>query len=294
MSSDTDSPGLFVWRGEMPAITSLYQYSKRTCPFCSGPMELIQETSRYAGIDTPVCDADWDVTACAFCGWSFRSRVVHEWFPFVMSWSKVLRSFDVNDREVLMSELGSHLRRNFGDVGYVSPRRFEELVNDIFKNHGYESVMTQQSRDGGADLLIYENGEVSMIVECKRWANKVGLEVVDRLIGACIRWGTRRAVIVTTNSFTSPAVSEAKALGERGFELDLVDATDLLRMLRVYRDDMPGLDKIDPTTHTPATRRPYHDLDVSMSYLFLDPDKRMKQKEDDARKFREEYPELFD
>ena len=66
----------------------------------------------------------------------------------------------------LFAKLGAYLRSHFSDIYTVSPRRLEQLVEDVFKNVGYKTRLTQQTRDGGADILLLDdNGRNQAIVE---------------------------------------------------------------------------------------------------------------------------------
>ncbi len=161
--------------------------------------------------------------------------------------SRILRSFSVNDADVAIAELGTHLKRRFDDVYSLDPRRFEELVCNVFRSDGYDAVLTQQSRDRGVDIIVFDKDGTKILVQCKRNAktNKVGFEVVQRLVGACVTWDARKATIITTSSFTAPARAEAELAEKHGkIELDLVSASRLLAMLNVYNKDLPPLERL--------------------------------------------------
>jgi hypothetical protein len=82
-----------------------------------------------------------------------------------------LFAFGLNDTEVALAELGSHLKTHVSDLYRLSWRRFEELIEDIFKRFGFRTVLTQQSRDGGADVVLLrdDSQEAHAIVECKKY-----------------------------------------------------------------------------------------------------------------------------
>ncbi|HET9867986.1 MAG TPA: restriction endonuclease, partial [Nitrospira sp.] len=70
-----------------------------------------------------------------------------------------------------------------------------------------------------------------MIVECKRYKpeNRVGIAVVDRVLGVKTRMNANMAVVVTTSSYTREAIAVAR---ERFWELDLKAYTDVVGWLQ--------------------------------------------------------------
>jgi hypothetical protein len=256
---------LFVWRdrielkknwsyqeGEGPfdvvrGLPDIYRNILNSCPFCGNyyvtkvehhsPLPMQERTSR-----------------CERCGFDFKL------FNFTVvpknSWKQKdpvafgnedvdaasLKRLDINNAELGLSELGSHLKRRFGDVYALSPRRFEEFVADIYSNLGFSTRLTQQTRDGGFDIVLLEhNSGRQIIVECKRYSggNKVGLGVVDRVLGVQLRTGIRQAKIVTTSHFTKDAIAASKQV--TNFDLELVDADALLNNMEVYNEPLPPL-----------------------------------------------------
>jgi len=102
------------------------------------------------------------------------------------TWIGILKSLNASDGELALKELGVHLRRQFSDARLITPRRFEELVGDVYRNLGFSVRITAQTHDGGFDLVLVERstGEQTL-VECKRYTNgaMVGVDLVRQLIG---------------------------------------------------------------------------------------------------------------
>jgi restriction system protein len=89
----------------------------------------------------------------------------------------------------------------------MTPRKFEELVADMFRNQGYEVTLTPSSNDGGMDVIAVRRdgiGTVMIVVECKRYAedNKVGVEIARGLYGVVEQRRATRGIIATTSFFT--------------------------------------------------------------------------------------------
>lgn len=108
-------------------------------------------------------------------------------------------------------ELIRYLAANPSKMRELSPRKFEELIADMFRNQGFEVTLTPPSKDGGMDVIAVQRdgiGTVMIIVECKRYAetNKVGVEIARGLYGVVEQQGATRGIIATTSFFTKGAV----------------------------------------------------------------------------------------
>lgn len=195
---------------------------------------------------------DWFRWHCPLCGWKYE---IHDMFDFhdgkfieEKISESCLTALDINSPQLALTELGTHLKNNFSDVYSLSPRRFEMLICDIFRKNGHESILTQQTRDGGVDIVLTMNKQTNTfsIIECKRYSKtrKIGVEAVRLLLGTAVDWGTQNAYLVTSSNFSDVAVNKAKKLREKGYQIDLVSATELCTMLNVYNTKLPRLDKI--------------------------------------------------
>jgi DNA polymerase III epsilon subunit len=113
------------------------------------------------------------------------------------------------------TELFAYLRRNPAFVRELTPRRFEELVAAIFRNNGFDVELTPQSRDGGVDIIAVQHstftGDLIHFIECKRYqpSRKVGIGVVQRLLGTVAQRHATKGIVVTTSSFSRDAIQAA-------------------------------------------------------------------------------------
>lgn len=150
-----------------------------------------------------------------------------------------LQSFDINDSELHIKEITSHLEQHYSDIFALAPRRFEEVIAHVYREIGWDVHLTKQSRDGGVDLYCFSNSSgKKAIVECKRYAHnrKVGIAAVDRLIGVSVRTNINEAHLVTSSYFSSPAKIAASESIRSGIQLNLIDAHDLLKHFGAYSD----------------------------------------------------------
>jgi HJR/Mrr/RecB family endonuclease len=116
-------------------------------------------------------------------------------------------------------------------------RKFEELVAELFYGMGYEVELTQQTRDGGKDIIALANfGETrnKYLIECKRPdpGNAVSVGVVRALMGVKCSEKATKAIAVTTTHFSS----DAHAFKDNNiWELDLKEFDDLVKWLDHYK-----------------------------------------------------------
>ncbi len=122
---------------------------------------------------------------------------------------------------------------------------FEDLMEDVFRNLGYENVhQAAKTADEGRDLVMEEvvdGTRRAVVVECKH-TDAVGRPVVQKLHSAIATYdydGPKRGMVVTTGRFTNPAQEYATELEQNDdpFPIELIDGTDL----RDIADDV-GLD----------------------------------------------------
>jgi hypothetical protein len=119
----------------------------------------------------------------------------------------------------------------------IPPRLFEEMIAEIFNKNGFYVELTKATRDGGRDIIAIGNKldiETKYIIECKRYAphNKVGLSVVQRLLGVKIADDANKAILATTSSFTSDAISFVKR--RCMWDVALKDYNDIMAWINNY------------------------------------------------------------
>jgi hypothetical protein len=136
----------------------------------------------------------------------------------------------VNDE--LVKYLAAHPERLYS----LSPRKFEELVEAIFRDFGYDVVLTPKSKDGGIDIRATRKdsvGTLLYLIECKRYAaaHPVGVGIVRGVYGVAATEHASCGMIVTTSHFTAPAKEEANKVK---YQMSLRDYSDLVHWLGQY------------------------------------------------------------
>ena len=130
------------------------------------------------------------------------------------------------------------LKKHPEDIFKLSPRKYEELVQELLRDMGYDVELTPATRDGGKDILAYfktEIGAFLCLVEAKRYRQdrKIGVELVRSLYGTLCDYQANNAMMVTTSAFSKDAREFQK---KHQFQLSLRDYTDLTKWLQNYRN----------------------------------------------------------
>lgn len=239
---------------EVPAalrqlVTDLWRRAEPRCPHCGHAFQFVPFAEKPRGRLTAR-----GVQGCTNCGfWYLQGGGMglagEEIFYATLA---LLKSFRVDDPNVGIAEIARYLSRRVSDVFVLPPRRFEELVAQVYRDLGYTAILTQTTCDGGYDVILLDQdssqGDDAIIVECKRYAQDrtVSVGLVRQLLGVQLVEGRKRAKLVATTKFSRAAAESAKRLssGSSGYELELVDLrtfADLLRLAYWDKGSSPGL-----------------------------------------------------
>lgn len=117
----------------------------------------------------------------------------------------------------------------------IKPREFEQVVEQLFRDAGFSTILTPAIKDGGKDIIAVKKGQNSkpivLFIECKRYAktNKVDVSIVRSLFGVQIADRVDKACLVTSSVFTKDAREFAK---RKNVMMDLVDGNELRDMIK--------------------------------------------------------------
>lgn len=110
---------------------------------------------------------------------------------------------------------------------------FEHLIRELFekefKSNGGEVKITQASRDGGVDAVVFDPDPIrggKIVIQAKRYTNTVGVSAVRDLYGTVMNEGATKGILVTTADYGSDAYEFAKAK-----PLTLLNGSNLLHLL---------------------------------------------------------------
>lgn len=128
----------------------------------------------------------------------------------------------------------NHKRRIFLQSGIyqvdkMSGEQFELFVLAHFKNLGYKGETTPRTNDYGADLILKNEGE-RIVVQAKRWNEKVGIKAIQEVIGAVKYYKAQKAIVIANNWFTKNAkelaASNGVELWDRGKLISIMSAAN--------------------------------------------------------------------
>lgn len=141
------------------------------------------------------------------------------------------------------SQIRAH--NNTSPLNALNWIEFESYVGEYFKHHGYDVKQSfSKQSDGGVDIWLTKDGELSL-VQCKHWkARKVGVQVLREMYGVMIENQASKMIIVTSGDFTSEAITFAQ-----GKRLWLVNGGELVHMIEDGRSLMqqPVIKEPSPT-----------------------------------------------
>jgi len=160
----------------------------------------------------------------------------------------------------------------------LSGFEFEDVIEDVFRNLGYENVrQAEKTADEGRDVIMEEvvdGTRRAIVVECKH-TGTVGRPVVQKLHSAIATFdfdGPKRGMVVTTGRFTSPAQEYVDRLQQNDdpHPIELLGGEDL----REIADEI-GLDLYNGRIEIlcDETLRPYDpaaDVDAPVREVFRD------------------------
>jgi HJR/Mrr/RecB family endonuclease len=145
-----------------------------------------------------------------------------------------------DSNKIIITDINDELKRYFkkypNRLHDLSSRKFEELVASILIDIGFDVELTKATRDGGTDIIAHIKNAVAnflILVECKKYApnNKVGVGIIREVAGVHHIKQPSKSLIVTTSTFTQPAINEVTSLNGK---IELKDYNDLKKWLRRY------------------------------------------------------------
>lgn len=151
----------------------------------------------------------------------------------------------ITDLRLVNQRILDRISRRPEAVRQLSPRQFEFLVAELFEERGYEVELTQQTRDGGKDLIIMNRNDVGnfmIYAECKHLApyRPVGVSVVSELYGR-INLDRATARMVVTSSYFSPDAKVCQSKIEH--QMSLIDFHKISAMIKLPPDPKLNLSR---------------------------------------------------
>lgn len=110
---------------------------------------------------------------------------------------------------------------------------FEHLIRELFEKEfqqsGGEVKVTQASKDGGVDAIVFDPDPIrggKIVIQAKRYTNTVSVSAVRDLYGTVMNEGATKGILVSTANYGPDAYEFAK-----GKPLTLLNGSNLLHLL---------------------------------------------------------------
>jgi len=124
---------------------------------------------------------------------------------------------DKNDKRFITSYNVEEILEDSTNVAMMDWKDFEQLVREVFDKEfaagGGEVKVTQSSRDGGVDAVIFDPDPIrggKIVVQAKRYNNTVGVSSVRDLYGTVMNEGANKGILITTSDYGPDAYTFAK------------------------------------------------------------------------------------
>lgn len=125
------------------------------------------------------------------------------------------------------------------DFMTLSPIEFEKFVAQLYQRRGLEAFVTQQTHDGGFDVIVLKNNynNEGLLIQVKKTEKVVGIKLIRELAGSKLfsEYNTPAymLVFVTTNFFSREARREEnKQMGK----LKLIDYLELQKIISTLKN----------------------------------------------------------
>lgn len=115
----------------------------------------------------------------------------------------------------------------------ISPRSFECIVEQLYKEMGFRTELTREKADGGKDIIAEKSDagkKEKTLIECKRYKKPVGVKIVRELLGVISSEKVNKGVIATSSSFTRGA----KKLASENPRIELISGSKLVPLFNEY------------------------------------------------------------
>ena len=123
-----------------------------------------------------------------------------------------------------------YAKAGIADIDTLSGKEFEEYLEVFFKQLGYQVQRTPYQGDFGADLVLRQ-GDEKTVVQAKRYTRRVGVKAVQEAVASKDYYRCDKAMVVTNSYFSRQAEALAKAN-----RVELWDRDELVSRLIASRE----------------------------------------------------------
>src|ERR1051325_111668 len=126
------------------------QWIGTSCVYCDQPMETLREDRAASGYLE--WRNQWLQRQCKTCHWwclEHYAQLLHEDGVAYRQGASyaLLNRFPVGSADVPITELRRHLAKKFDSRFDIHPRKLEELLASVFREHGFRVELTSYTKD---------------------------------------------------------------------------------------------------------------------------------------------------
>ncbi|MFC0514491.1 restriction endonuclease [Mucilaginibacter angelicae] len=213
--------------------------TRSACLFCE--IELKTDSLYFPDFEM---SKELTVSICRQCGWWNATLERDERSGYRMRYKTVnvaygiLKKLDLADVRHPVQEISDYLTINYATVKDVHPKKFEDVVGAVFRNLGYNSVVTNYSGDKGIDVVLHDSQSNLIGVQVRRYKNKIEADQIREFTGALVLGGYTKGIFVTTSNYRSGAVETAALSGTKGFPIDLMNSEKFYDALKLSQNEI--------------------------------------------------------
>lgn len=166
--------------------------------------------------------------------YSWISMFINKDYRYIAEYNRKFRN------RVLSSEDLQNIKY---EIEHMDGREFEIFSEWLFKNmKKYKSVtLTPAVNDEGKDLILTDENNNTIFVECKRYTDKatsteefmIGREICQKLVGAIVADGIKKGIIITTGNVHQNAWDYIVKLDKKGeIDIEIMKLDDIMRAIQ--------------------------------------------------------------
>ncbi|MBU1357019.1 MAG: restriction endonuclease [Candidatus Edwardsbacteria bacterium] len=145
-------------------------------------------------------------------------------------------------------ELIKYLKYNVNSISNMNPETFEKLIAELLSSLGFITKHVGRSYETSADICaIYNIKQTNLpdrcYVEVKRWKDKIGIGVIQTVLGAMVlereKWGWTGGMIVTVKGMKN--IKKIKRSELEYKNIYIKEKEDIYEWLKGYKKCENGL-----------------------------------------------------
>lgn len=232
-----------IWSYNTVSSASISTLRRRSCIYCSSPLTSLAGNEHFSRPDPYYQETRYQlVRVCPLCGWwtaRIQKAVVRtgDGGYSHLGGMATLKHLNLADASVPIDEVRRFLLAKYQKRFEVHPRLFEETVAAVFRDCGYDVVVTGYTNDGGVDVILTASGR-EIGVQVKRYRSTIKVEQLRALVGALVQRGITSGIFVTTSDFQRGGKRVVEEFGKRGFTIQLLNAKTFYEALKLSQRPM--------------------------------------------------------